>query len=71
MAERQPGAGDCILIEAWNEWGEGSYIEPHREFGFGYLDAVRRVFSDAPLEHTDLTPSDVGLGPYDHAYKKQ
>ncbi len=56
---------NLALIEAWNEWGEGSYIEPHREFGFGYLDAIREVFTDAPKEHTDLSPSDVGLAPYD------
>lgn len=49
------------LIEAWNEWGEGSYIEPHAEFGFGYLDAVREVFTDAPKVHIDLAPVDVGL----------
>lgn len=53
------------MIEAWNEWGEGSYIEPHQEFGFGYLDAVRDVFTAAPPPHTDFTPADVGLGPYD------
>ena len=50
-----------ILIEAWNEWGEGSYIEPHREFGFGYLDAIREVFTTAPRQHADLTPADVGM----------
>ncbi|MCS7192458.1 MAG: glycoside hydrolase family 99-like domain-containing protein, partial [Armatimonadetes bacterium] len=49
------------LIEAWNEWGEGSYIEPHAEFGFGYLDAVREVFTDAPKVHVDPVPVDVGL----------
>jgi len=54
-----------ILIEAWNEWGEGSYIEPHQQFGFGYLDAIRDVFTDAPKKHRDTTPADVGLGPYD------
>ncbi len=53
------------LIEAWNEWGEGSYIEPHAEFGFGYLDAIRAVFTNAPPAHVDLAPVDVGLGPYD------
>lgn len=53
------------FIEAWNEWGEGSYIEPHQEFGFGYLDAIRAVFTTAPPEHLDLIPEDVGLGPYD------
>jgi len=55
-----------ILIEAWNEWGEGSYIEPQKEFGFGYLDAVRSVFAaDAVSEHQDFAPVDFGLGPYD------
>jgi hypothetical protein len=54
-----------LLIEAWNEWGEGSYIEPHREFGFGYLDAIRQVFTDATEAHIDITPADLRLGPYD------
>ncbi|MGC8991037.1 MAG: glycoside hydrolase family 99-like domain-containing protein, partial [Verrucomicrobiia bacterium] len=55
----------AVIIEAWNEWGEGSYIEPHKEFGFGYLDAVRDVFTAAPAEHEDLVPHNVGIGPYD------
>jgi hypothetical protein len=50
-----------VLIEAWNEWGEGSYIEPHREFGFGYLDAIREVFTTAAPKHVDLTPADIGI----------
>ena len=58
-------SGNMILVEAWNEWGEGSYIEPHQEFGFGYLDAIREVFTDAPKAHDDVTPADAGLGPYD------
>jgi hypothetical protein len=48
------------LVEAWNEFGEGSYIEPQREFGFDYLDAIRDVFTNVPRSHTDLTPPDVG-----------
>ncbi|MBI4582719.1 MAG: glycoside hydrolase family 99-like domain-containing protein [Planctomycetes bacterium] len=56
---------DMVLAEAWNEWGEGSYLEPHREFGFGYLDAIREVFTGASETHEDLTPADVFLGPYD------
>lgn len=55
----------AVIIEAWNEWGEGSYIEPHKEYGFGYLDAVRDVFTTAATEHEDLVPHDVGIGPYD------
>jgi len=58
-----------LLLDNWNEWSEGHYLAPHREYGFGYLDAVRKVFSDAPEKHTDLVPKEVGLGPYDTAYK--
>ncbi|MDR1383725.1 MAG: glycoside hydrolase family 99-like domain-containing protein [Planctomycetaceae bacterium] len=53
-----------MILDNWNEWSEGHYIAPYREHGFGYLDAVRRVFSNAPEEHTDLIPEDIGLGPY-------
>jgi hypothetical protein len=53
-----------ILLDNWNEWSEGHYILPYREYGFGYLDAVRRVFSNAPETHDDIIPEDIGLGPY-------
>ena len=57
--------GKMVIIEAWNEFGEGSYIEPHRQFGFGYLDAIREVFVPGAGAHPDLVPEDVGLGPYE------
>jgi hypothetical protein len=60
--------GKMLLLDNWNEWGEGHYLAPYREYGFGYLDAVRKVFSDAPEPHTDLIPEDIGFGPYDTAY---
>jgi hypothetical protein len=59
-----------LLLDNWNEWGEGHYLAPHREYGFGYLDAVRRVFCAAPEPHTDLIPEDIGAGPYDLAYQR-
>ena len=45
-----------LLLDNWNEWSEGHYLAPHRQYGFGYLDAVRKVFSDAPEKHMDLDP---------------
>jgi len=59
------GQPKVLLIEAWNEFGEGSYCEPHKEFGFGHLEAVRRVFCPGAPEHQDYGPADVGLRPYD------
>lgn len=58
-----------LLLDNWNEWSEGHYLAPHRQYGFGYLDAVRKVFSDAPAEHKDMLPEDIGFGPYDSAYQ--
>ena len=58
-----------LLLDNWNEWGEGHYIAPYREYGFGYLDAVRTVFADVSGPHQDLIPEDIGLGPYDTAYR--
>lgn len=31
-------------INCWNEWTEGSMLEPEEEFGYGYLEALKRVF---------------------------
>lgn len=45
------------IIEAWNEWGEGSFIEPDQAFGFAFLDRVRRVYTGAPDAHTDYVPA--------------
>jgi hypothetical protein len=37
----RPGLPErMIFINAWNEWGEGTYLEPDQDFGRGWLDAV-------------------------------
>ena len=58
-----------LLLDNWNEWGEGHYLAPYREYGFGYLDAVREVCCEDSGPHVDLIPEDIGMGPYDTAYK--
>lgn len=57
-----------LLLDNWNEWGEGHFIAPYRQYGFGYLDAVREVLSRGEAPHTDYLPEDIGMGPYDLAY---
>jgi len=47
-----------FLIEAWNEWGEGSFIEPGKKFGFTQLDAIRKVFSPSAKRNSWAKPTD-------------
>ena len=34
-----------LTINSWNEWTEGSHLEPESLYGMGYLDAIRSIFS--------------------------
>jgi len=36
--------GTAIMLPCWNEWTEGAYLEPDTKNGYGYLEAIRRVF---------------------------
>ncbi len=56
-----------IILGPVNEWGEGSYIEPNLEFGFGMYEAIRDVFGqgDPGGWPPNFGPRDAGLGPYD------
>ena len=33
-----------ITINSWNEWTETSYLEPDTVYGYGYMEAIKRVF---------------------------
>ena len=47
-ADRHPQQPRLITINSWNEWTESSYLQPDDLHGYGYLEAVKRVFQQTP-----------------------
>ena len=37
---------DFLYINAWNEWGEGAYLEPDSKKKCTYLEKIRKVMSE-------------------------
>ena len=44
--DAHPKQALLITINSWNEWTETSYLQPCTMYGYGYLEAVKRVFGN-------------------------
>jgi len=44
--KRQDASGEYMVINAWNEWGEGPVLEPSEQYGFRYLEGLQRVIKE-------------------------
>ena len=42
--DAHPGQAPLITLNSWNEWTETSYLMPCTMYGYGYMEALKRVF---------------------------
>ena len=56
-----------VFINAWNEWAEGTHLEPDQKLGYGYLQTtyeVIRHYCSSPLAERASTPVPVRQSDY-------
>ncbi|MCP4309703.1 MAG: hypothetical protein GY790_00440 [Bacteroidetes bacterium] len=50
--DQHPKSQKTFIINCWNEWTEGSYLEPDTINGMAYLEAIDRVFGHEQSKRT-------------------
>ena len=46
---RNPSDRRFVFVNAWNEWAEGTYLEPDKKYGYANINTLSRAIFDLPL----------------------
>lgn len=48
---RNPEDKRFMLVNAWNEWGEGTYLEPDKKYGYTNINTLSKAIYDLPYDN--------------------
>jgi hypothetical protein len=49
--KRNPEDRRIIFINAWNEWAEGTYLEPDEKYGYANINTLSKAIFDISLNN--------------------
>lgn len=62
-AQFNPDDESLLFINAWNEWAEGTFLEPDQRFGTGYLEAVKSAIATSANLRSDRSIFNQSVNP--------